>query len=51
VKKVRNAYRILVGRHPLGRPERWLDNIKIDLREIKCGWKWLRIMLYGILLH
>jgi hypothetical protein len=36
-----NAYRILVGkpegRRPLGRPRRrWVDNIKIDLREI--GW-------------
>jgi hypothetical protein len=37
----RNAYRILVGKPegkgPLGRPRRrWVDNIKIDLREI--GW-------------
>jgi hypothetical protein len=37
----RNAYRILVGKpegkRPLGRPRRrWLDNIKIGLREI--GW-------------
>jgi hypothetical protein len=37
----RNAYRILVGNpegpRPLGRPRRrWVDNIKIDLREI--GW-------------
>jgi hypothetical protein len=37
----RNAYRILVGKpegkRPLGRPRhRWLDNIKIYLREI--GW-------------
>jgi hypothetical protein len=37
----RNAYRILVGKpeekRPLGRPRlRWLDNIKMDLREI--GW-------------
>jgi hypothetical protein len=35
----RNAYRILVGKpeakRPLGKPRsRWLDNIKIDLREI-----------------
>jgi hypothetical protein len=34
----RNAYRILVGKpeekRPLGRPRcRWVDNIKIDLRE------------------
>jgi hypothetical protein len=37
----RNAHRILVGKpegkRPLGRPRRrWLDNIKINLREI--GW-------------
>jgi hypothetical protein len=35
----RNAYRRLVGKpegkRPLGRPRlRWVDNIKIDLREI-----------------
>jgi hypothetical protein len=37
----RNASRILVGnsegKRPLGRPRRgWVDNMKIDLREI--GW-------------
>jgi hypothetical protein len=37
----RNAYRILVGKQkgkrPLGRPRRrWMDNIKMDLREV--GW-------------
>jgi hypothetical protein len=37
----RNAYRILVGnpeeKRPLERPRhRWVDNIKLDLREI--GW-------------
>jgi hypothetical protein len=32
----RNAHRILVGK-PLGRPRRrWVDNIKMDLRE--TGW-------------
>jgi hypothetical protein len=39
--KKRNAYRILVGKpegtRPLGRPRcRWVDNIKMNLREI--GW-------------
>jgi hypothetical protein len=39
--ETRNAYRILVGKpegkRPLGRPRRrWVDNIKIHLREI--GW-------------
>jgi hypothetical protein len=38
----RNAYRILVGKQegekPLGRPRRRLvDNIKLDLREIRWG--------------
>jgi hypothetical protein len=37
----RNAYKILVGKpeekRPLGRPRRrWVDNIKMDLREV--GW-------------
>jgi hypothetical protein len=36
----RNSYRILVGkpegRRPLGRPRRrWVDDIKMDLREIR----------------
>jgi hypothetical protein len=32
----RNAYRILVGKRPLGRPRRrWVDNIKMCLREIE----------------
>jgi hypothetical protein len=57
----RNACRILVvkreGKRPLGRPRhRWVDNIKIDLREI--GWDgmvwaasiWLRIGTIGGLL-
>jgi hypothetical protein len=39
--KKRNAYRIFVGKpegkRPLGRPRRrWVDNTKIDLREV--GW-------------
>jgi hypothetical protein len=38
----KGAYRILVGRpegmKPLGKPRRrWVDNIKIDLREVGCG--------------
>jgi hypothetical protein len=40
--ETRNAHRILVGKsegkRPLGRTRRrWVDNIKIDLREI--GWE------------
>jgi hypothetical protein len=43
----RNAYRILVGKpegkRPPGRPRRrWVDNIKMDLREIGCdGMDWI----------
>jgi hypothetical protein len=33
----RNAYRLLVGKRPLGRPRhRWVDNIKMDILQI--GW-------------
>jgi hypothetical protein len=50
----RNAYRILVekpeGRRSLGRPKcKWLDNIKMDLREI--GWDgmdWIDLLWIGI---
>jgi hypothetical protein len=43
----RNAYRILVGKpegkRPLGRPRlRWVDSIKMDLREIEWdGVDWI----------
>jgi hypothetical protein len=45
----RNAYRILVGKpegkRPLGRPTRmcrWVDNIKVDLRQIGSdGMDWV----------
>jgi hypothetical protein len=45
--KMRNAYRILVGKPEgkrlLGRPRhRWVNNIKIDLREIRSdGMDWI----------
>jgi hypothetical protein len=33
----RNAYRLLVGKRPLGRPRRWwVDNSRMDLGEV--GW-------------
>jgi hypothetical protein len=47
VGEKRNAYRILVGKQerkrPLGRPRRrWVDNIKMDLREIgRDGVDWM----------
>jgi hypothetical protein len=47
-----NAYRILVGKREgkmtLGRPRRrWVDNIKIDLREI--GWEvWIGFIWFSI---
>jgi hypothetical protein len=54
----RNACRILVGtsegKRPLGRTKRrWVDNIKIDLREDRTVWIgliWLRIGTSGGLL-
>ena len=38
----RRVYRVLVdkteGKRPLGRPRRrWVDNIRMDLQEVKCG--------------
>jgi hypothetical protein len=49
--ETKNAHRILVGKQegksPLGRPRRrhrWVDNIKMDLREI--GWDgrdWIKL--------
>jgi hypothetical protein len=54
----RNAYRILVGKpegkRSLGRPRhRWVDNIKMDLRQDGLVWTgliWLRIGTSGGLL-
>jgi len=39
----RGACRVLAGkpegRRPLGRPRcRWVDNIKMDLQEVRCGY-------------
>ena len=38
----RGVYRVFVGKsegkRPLGRPRRrWVDNIRIDLQEVRCG--------------
>jgi hypothetical protein len=49
----KNPYRILMGnpegKRPLGRLRcRWVDSIKMDLREM--GWIWLRIGTSGGLL-
>ena len=40
---VEGAYRVLVGKQegkrPLGRPRRrWVDNIRMDLEEVGCGY-------------
>jgi len=40
----RGVYRVLVGkpegRRPLGIPRRrWVDNIRMDLQEVGCGYK------------
>ena len=47
-RRRRGVYRVLVGKpegkRPLGRPRRrWEDNIKMDLKEVRCGSIWLRI--------
>jgi len=39
----RGVYRVLVGKpegkRPLGRPRRrWVDNIRTDLQEVRCGY-------------
>ena len=39
----RGVYRVFVakpeGRRPLGRPRRrWVDNIRMDLQEVRCGY-------------
>jgi len=39
----RRVYRVLVGKpvgkRPLGRPSRrWVDNIRMDLQEVGCGY-------------
>jgi hypothetical protein len=49
----KNAYRIFVGKpdgmRPLGRPSsRWVDNIKMDLRETKwSGIDWIELAQDG----
>ena len=43
------VYRVLVGkpegRRPLGKPmRRWVDNIRMDLQEVGCGYMdWIRL--------
>jgi hypothetical protein len=50
----RGVYRVLIGRpegkRPLGRPRRrWIDNIKMDLREIGIdGENWIRLAQDGV---
>jgi hypothetical protein len=45
----RGVYRLLVGkpkgRRPLGRPRRrWVDNIRMDLQEVGCGYMdWIEL--------
>ena len=42
-REERGVYRVLVvkpeGKRPLGRPRRrWVDNIRLDLQEVGCGY-------------
>ena len=47
----RGVYRVLVGKpegeRPLGRPRcRWVDNIRMDLQEVGCGYmEWIGLAL------
>ena len=49
VGEERGVYRVLVGkpegRRPLGIPRRrWVDNIRMDLQEVRCGYMdWIRM--------
>ena len=49
----RGAYRVLVwkpeGKRPLGRPRRrWVDNIRMDLQEVGCGYvDWIGLPRIG----
>ena len=52
------VYRVLVGklegRRPLGRPRcRWVDNIRMDLQEVGCGYMdWIGVCVTtGMLLY
>ena len=43
VREERGVYRVLLGKtegkRPLGRPRRrWVDNIRMDLQEVECGY-------------
>jgi hypothetical protein len=43
MREERGVYRVLVGKlegkRPLGRPwRRWVDNIRMDLQEVVCGY-------------
>jgi len=40
----RGVYRVLVGKPEGRRPRcRWVDNIKMDLQEVECGYKVVQI--------
>jgi len=43
MREERGVYRVLVGKpegkRPMGRPRRrWVDNIRMDLQEVECGY-------------
>jgi len=49
----RRVYRVLVGkpegRRPLGRPRRrWLNNIRMDLQEVGCGYMEMLLVLISV---
>jgi len=50
----RVVYRVLVGKpegkRPLGRPRhRWVDNIRMDLQEVGCGYMdWIGLVMWRV---
>jgi len=48
----RGVYRVLVGKpegkRPMGRPRRrWVDNIRMDLQKVGCGYMdWIGLVQY-----
>ena len=51
--KERGVYRVLLGkpegRRPFGRPRRrWVDNIRMDIQEVGCGYMdWIGLVQIG----
>jgi len=54
--EMRGVYRVLVGKAegkiPFGRPRiRWVDNIKINIQEVRWGSDWINLALVKDMWH